>query len=446
MATDVSSTSSPGVGLKRTLRFRDLILYGIVLIQPTAPMPVFGVLYQVSRGHVVTVILLALVAMLFTSVSYGRMARAYPHGGSAFLYVGKEIHPSLGYITGWCLVMDYVINPLICTVWCSHAAQNFLPGVPYFIFVLFFAALFTILNCNGVETSARINAGMAAALGVVILLVLAAAARWLLQLSHPGAGFFFQPFYDPTTFNSASLLRGTSIAVLTYIGFDGISTLTDEAKDPSRSVPRAIVLTCLITGVLASIEVYVAQLVWPRGMEFPDVTTAYVHVSGRVGGPILFLIVNASLLLANMGSGMASHLGAARLLYAMGQDGALPRRFFGTVHPKSRIPRNNVLLIGGICLIGALIFSYDLGAELLNFGALLAFIGVNLASILRGWRHGRLSQWAPMLLSLGGMITCCLLWWNLGPLAKIAGTGWAIVGIVLWAIRRRFTVLPGEAV
>ena len=143
---------------------------------------------------------------------------------------------------------------------------------------------------------------------------------------------------------------------------------------------------------------------------------------------------------------MASHLCASLLLYAMGQDGALPRRFFGTVHPKSRIPRNNVLLIGGICLIGALIFSYDLGAELLNFGALLAFIGVNLASILRGWRHGRLSQWAPMLLSLGGMITCCLLWWNLGPLAKIAGTGWAIVGILLWAIRRRFTVLPGEAV
>jgi putrescine importer len=306
-------------------------------------MPVFGVIYQESRGHVVTAILLAMVAMLLTSISYGRMARAYPHGGSAFLYVGKEIHPSLGYITGWCLVMDYVLNPLICTIWCSRAAMNFLPGVPYIAFAVFFAIFFTALNLNGVETSARINTGMAAALGLVILLVLAAAVHWLLHLAHPTASFFLNPFYDRATFNSAGLLRGTSIAVLTYIGFDGISTLTDEAKDPARSVPRAIVLTCFITGILASIEVYVAQLAWPRGLAFPDIDTAYVYVSGRLGGPILFIIVNAALLLATIGSGMASQLGAARLLYAMGQDGALPKSFFGAVDAKNHIPRNNVL-------------------------------------------------------------------------------------------------------
>jgi putrescine importer len=131
--SSTARTQSETVGLKRALRFRDLILYGIILIQPTAPMPVFGVLYQESRGHVVAVILLAMIAMLFTSVSYGRMARVYPHGGSAFLYVGKEIHPSLGYITGWCLVLDYVINPLICIIWCSRAAINFVPEVPYIL-------------------------------------------------------------------------------------------------------------------------------------------------------------------------------------------------------------------------------------------------------------------------------------------------------------------------
>ncbi|HVZ84760.1 MAG TPA: APC family permease [Terracidiphilus sp.] len=443
MAADTATAGS--IGLKRTLRFWDLVLYGIILIQPTAPMPSFGVIYTEARGHAVTAILLAMVAMLFTSISYGRMARVYPHGGSAFLYVGKEIHTSLGYLTGWCLVMDYILNPLICTIWCSRAAINFLPGVPYFVWVVLFAALFTLLNCNGVETSARINAGMAAALGVVIILVLAAAVRWLLHFAHPTTAFFTLPFYDPATFNTGGLLRGTSIAVLTYIGFDGISTLTDEAKDPANSVPRAIVLTCFITGVLASIEVYAAQLVWPRGLAFPDIDTAYVHVSGRMGGPILFMIVNATLLVANMGSGMASQLGAARLLYAMGQDGALPRKFFGAVHPKSRIPRNNVLLIGAICLVGALLFSYQLGTELLNYGALLAFMGVNLASILRGWRTGRLAQWFPMLLSLGGMLTCAVLWWNLGPLAKSVGTAWAFIGILFWIVRRNTTVLPGEA-
>ncbi|MGA9587755.1 MAG: APC family permease [Terracidiphilus sp.] len=443
--TATSESQSETVGLRRTLRFRDLILYGIILIQPTAPMPVFGVLYTESHGHVVAVILLAMIAMLFTSVSYGRMARVYPHGGSAFLYVGKEIHPSLGYITGWCLVLDYVINPLICIIWCSRAAMNFAPEIPYIAWAIFFALLFTVLNCNGVETSARINAGMAAALGVVIVLVLIASVRWILHMSHPTAAVFLDPLYNRASFNSSALLHGTSIAVLTYIGFDGISTLTDEAKDPARNVPRAIVLTCLITGILASIEVYFAQLVWPRGAAFPDVTTAYVHVSGRMGGPILLAIVNAALLLANMGSGMASQLGAARLLYAMGQDGAIPRRFFGAVSIKNRIPRNNVLLIGAVCLAGALILNFDLGAELLNYGALLAFIGVNLSSLLRGWRHGRWSQAIPMLMSLAGMITCAILWWNLSPKAKVVGTCWAVAGILLWIARRRYTVLPGEA-
>jgi putrescine importer len=125
------------------LRFWDLVLYGIILIQPTAPMPSFGVIYHDAHGHVVTAILLAMVAMLFTSVSYGRMARVYPHGGSAFLYVGKEMHSSLGYLTGWCLVMDYILNPLICTIWCSKATMNFFPGVPYIVFACFFAIFFT---------------------------------------------------------------------------------------------------------------------------------------------------------------------------------------------------------------------------------------------------------------------------------------------------------------
>jgi amino acid transporter len=164
-----------------------------------------------------------------------------------------------------------------------------------------------------------------------------------------------------------------------------------------------------------------------------------------MGGPILFMIVNASLLLANMGSGMASQLGAARLLYAMGQDGALPRRFFGAVHPKTQVPRNNVLLIGVICLCGALLLSYQLGTELLNYGALLAFMGVNFASALRAWRTGRFAQWFPILLSLGGLATCALLWWSLGPLAKTVGTGWALTGVLFWIVRRNITSLPEDA-
>ncbi len=442
MSLDQERAAQPPVGLRRSLRFWDLILYGIILIQPTAPMPSYGVIAKDAHGHVVTAILLAMVAMLFTSISYGRMARVYPHGGSAFLYVGKQIHPSLGYLTGWCLVMDYVINPLICTIWCSRAALNFVPGIPYIVYVVAFAALFTALNCNGVETSAKINAAMAAALGVVILLVIGAALRYVFGLHSYPTGFFTLPFYDRSTFTSSGLLRGTSIAVLTYIGFDGISTLTDEATNPKRDVPRAIVGTCIVTGILASVEVYLAQLAWPHGSGFPDIDTAYVFISGRIGGPVLFAIVNGALLLATIGSGMASQLGAARLMLAMGQDGALPPRFFGVVHPKNRIPRNNVLLIGGICLVGALCMSYELGTELLNYGALLAFMGVNVAAMLQAWQEGKSRLWYAQLFALCGFVTCALLWWNLGPLAKVVGTIWALFGVALWVIRRRQTHLP----
>ena len=428
----------PGkAGLRRSLTFWDLVLYGIILIQPTAPMPSFGVIYAEGRGHVVTAILFALVAMLFTAISYGRMAKIYPEGGSAFMYVGRELHPSLGYLTGWCMVMDYILNPLICTIWCSKAAGNFVPEVPYIVWAIFFATMFTLLNLNGVETSARINAAMAAALGIVIVLFFIAAGHYLFLHPVHSVGQLWLPFYDPARFSSKAVFRGTSIAVLTYIGFDGISTLTDEAKDPARNVPRAIVLTCLITGVLASIEVYLGQLIWPLGRVFPDVDTAYVQVARIAGGAFMFVLVNASLLVATIGSGMASQLGAARLLLAMGQDEAIPRRFFGSVDAKNHIPRNNVLLIGGICLAGALAFSYQLGTELLNYGALLAFMGVNVSSAVLGWRRDRKGEFWPIVISLLGFAVCFFIWLNLGSMAKIVGTGWALAGIALYLVRRR---------
>jgi putrescine importer len=435
---DPNNTAQSPTALRRSLRLRDLILYGIILVQPTAPMPVFGVIYAEARGHVVTTILLAMIAMLFTAFSYGRMANAYPTGGSAFMYVGKELHPSLGYMTGWCMAMDYILNPLICTIWCSKAAGNFVPEVPYIAWAIFFAVLFTILNLNGVETSARINAGLAAALGIVLVLFIVAAIRYLLHVPPHGSAGYLLPFYNPATFAKQSVWRGTSIAVLTYIGFDGISTLTDESKQPKRDIPRAIIFTCLVTGILASVEVYLGQLIWPLNRAFPDVDTAFVAIARIAGGPFMYALVNASLLVATIGSGMASQLGAARLLLSMGQDGAIPGRFFGVVDAKNRIPKNNVLLVGAICLAGALAFSYQLGTELLNYGALLAFMGVNVASVVLGWRASRLRQWFPMLLSVLGFVVCFFLWLNLGPLARIVGSIWAVAGVGLYFLRRSY--------
>lgn len=430
--------SSPsGIGLRRTLGLWDLILYGIIIIQPVAPMPSFGVVSTVAHGHVVTAILIAMVAMLFTAISYGRMARVYPSAGSAFTYVGRELHPALGYITGWSMALDYILNPLICTIWCSKAAQNFFPQMPYFLWAIFFALLFTWLNLRGIETSARINAFLAAGMGVVIVIFVFEAVRYIYHLPYFGPGFFTHPFYDPKTFSSSALFQGTSIAVLTYIGFDGISTLSEEVKNPRRNVLLATVLVCLVTGVLASIEVYLAQLVWPATQPFPDIDTAFVHISGRVGGIFLFGLVNLTLLVANMGSGMSSQLGAARLLYGMGRSNALPRSFFGAIEKKNRVPRNNVLLVGALALAGAFAMSYALGAEMLNFGALIAFMGVNAAAFVRYYLREEKKRWTNFFPPLLGFFICLFIWWHLGWQAKLAGGIWMLAGIIYGAFKTR---------
>ena len=272
MSTAAGSTDG-GLRLRRTLTLTDLILYGVIVIQPVAPMSVFGVLSDRGQGHVVTAILIAMVAMLFTGISYGRMARAYPSAGSAFTYVAQEVNPAVGYVTGWSMVMDYMLNPLICTVWCAGQASQFAPGVPPWIWKIFFALAFTLLNIRGIKTSARINSGMAFFMGIVVVAIFIAGARYIFGAPHDLA-YYTRPFYDPHTFTFGRLFGCTSIAVLTYIGFDGISTLSEEADNPRRNILLATVLTCLVIGILSAFEVYVAQLIWPASESFPDINTA----------------------------------------------------------------------------------------------------------------------------------------------------------------------------
>jgi amino acid transporter len=430
----VANSAGHGPGLKRVLGLPALVLYGIILVQPTAPMPLFGAAAEKARGHVVTTILIGMVAMLFTAISYGRMANAYPSAGSAYSYVSREIHPALGYFVGWGMIFDYVMNPIICAIWCSKAAMNFIPGIPFAAFAVFFATLFTLMNLRGIEASTRTNAVIATGLCVVIALFLGAAVRYLWLQPPDGPAGWTQPFYDPKTFSFSVVSGGAALAVLTYIGFDGISTLSEEAHNPRRNILLATVLVCLLTGVLASIQVYVAQLVWPS-TQFPDVDTAFVHVAGKAGGQWLFHTVNIALLIATIGSGAGAHLGAGRLLYGMGRDKAIPARFFAAVHPRTRIPSNNIILVGILTLIGALTLSYPLGAELLNFGALIAFMGVNASSFVRYFLRGEHKTVWNFLAPLLGFAVCFFLWYNLGMKAKIAGLIWLAAGVLYGAWR-----------
>ena len=426
--------SQGGAHLKRALGLWDLVFYGIILIQPTAPMPLFGVVSQEARGHVVTTVLIAMCAMLFTAISYGRMARAYPSAGSAYTYVGREIHSGLGFVTGWSMAMDYMLNPIICTIWCSKAAMNLAPEIPYAVWAVFFALLFTSLNLRGIKATARTNEVLVMAMCVVVVYFFIAAVRFVL---HQHGVSYTRPFYDPATFSLGRISTGTSIAVLTYIGFDGISTLSEEVRDPRRNILLATVLTCLITGVLATLEVYAGQLVWPDYKTYPDVDTAFVYVAGRAGGAILFQVVNMTLLVATIGSGMGSQLGAARLLYGMGRDNTIPRSFFGVIDFRRGIPRNNVLFTGALALGGAFAMSYQLGAELLNFGAFIAFMGVNAAAFTHYFLREQRKSWTMGLPPVLGFLICLYIWLSLRTPAKIAGGIWLGIGILYAAYKTK---------
>jgi putrescine importer len=439
VASESRSAPSPA-GLRRSLTLTDLILYGIVVIQPVAPMSQFGVLSNTGRGHVVTAILIAMGAMLLTAISYGRMARVYPSAGSAFTYVGRELHPSLGYVTGWSMVMDYMLNPMICIFWLSVGAMEFVPGVPFAVWAVAFFALFTWLNLRGVEASARFNSIMAAGMGVVIIVFVAMALRYLFGHVTGAPVDLARPFYDRQTWHTGAVLNATSIAVLTYIGFDGISTLSEEVQNPRRNILLATVFTCLAIGVLAAIEVYVAQLLWPAGQPFDPPETGFARAAGRAA-PWMFGMIMGTLMIANSGSGAGAQLGAARLLYGMGRSGALPPGFFAYVDPKRGVPRNNVIAVGLVALAGAFVLratgGFDLGAQMLNFGALIAFTGVNLAVFVHYFLRQKQHTFGNLVPPLAGFVVCAMLWWNLSATAKIAGSVWMAVGIIYGAWKTR---------
>lgn len=433
--------------LRRVLTLWDLVFYGIVLIQPIAPVPLYGVAQKLSNGHFATIILIAMFAMMITAVSYGRMAALYPAAGSAYTYVGRGLNPHLGFLAGWAMFLDYLLQPLINTIWISTALhERYVHEVPFFAWAAIIAVIITLLNLRGIYSSSLANKALLLVMFVVVGLFVALAVRFLLRTSGVNGLFSTQPFYDPHTFESHRIWTATSFAALTYIGFDGVTTLAEDVKDPKRNVLLATVLVCVFTGIFGGLLVYLAQLVWPDWHAFPNLETAFMDVCSRVGGVFLFNAMGVILILAAFGSALTGGLGAARLLFGMGRDNVLPRDVFGYLSPGNSTPTYNILIIGALSFLGAVVLNmignaYEHAGELLNFGAFLAFMGVNLATF---WQFAARTQagyrrriFADVLLPLTGFAFCALIWWNLNTLAKTIGGIWFLIGLTYLAVTTR---------
>jgi amino acid transporter len=298
----------------------------------------------------------------------------------------------------------------------------------------------TVLNLAGVKSSARANKILLAVMSLVVAAFVWLAIRYLYSGQGWAGLLSMQPLYDPKTFNSHKILTATSFAALTYIGFDGVTTLAEDVENPKRNVLLAVVLTCIFAGVCSAGEAYLGSRVWPDWRSFPNLETAYMDICRRVGGVLLFNAMFVILGVAAFGSGLTGTLGAARLLFGMGRDGVLPRKFFGYLKRGSSTPTYNILLIGGLAFIGAVALyhignAYEHAGELLNFGAFLAFMGVNFACF---WQFSVIAKKTgserrilrDAILPLIGFAFCGVIWLNLNVIAKTVGGIWFAVGLL----------------
>jgi putrescine importer len=402
---------------------------------------VFGLSSVRARGHAVDTILFAMVAMVLTAISYGRMAALYPAAGSAYTYVGRGINPHLGFLAGWAMLLDYLTIPIFCVLYGSLIVQRMLPEVPYVIIAAGFAGGVTYMNVRGIRTTARANDVLLLFMGVVLLGFIVLAIRYL--LGHQGWGGLFSsaPFYNPPEFRLGAVIHATSFAALAYIGFDSVTTLAEDVHNPRRNIMISLVTVCLFTGIFGALVIYLGQRIWPDFRTFPDVATAFMDVARRAGGTWLFEAMVLLLAVANIGAGLTGQVGAARLLFGMGRDNVLPKRFFAHISAKTNTPSFNIIFIGILAFAGSLSKRYDLIGELQNFGAFLGFMGVNLATIRQFYflsvAGHRRNFWNDLFLPGMGFLICTIIWLSLGKLAKIVGGLWFIAGLIYCAVRTR---------
>ncbi len=433
-----------GARLKRVLSRGDLILYGLVILTPTAPYPVYGTVQQVSGGNATLCYLVAMVAMLFTAASYGRMSLAFPAAGSTYTYVQRGLNEHLGFLAGWAMMLDYFLIPLLSVVYAALTAARLVPKVPYLVWAVLFTLAITLINLRGIRITARANVAIMAILAAATVLFAAFAIRWVLTNHGAAALWSAGAVFRPETFSVRSLMLGAGISALSYIGFDAVTTLAEDAKSPERDLAFATMGVCVFQTIICVLTVYLAALAWPDYRAFPEAETAILDVGSRIGGPWMFGWITFVLLVAGLASALTGQAGASRLLLGMGRDGAISRKLFGHIDERTSTPTRSVWLMGAVSLAGALLTGFQLIVELLNFGAFVGFILVNVSVISHYWVRSKDRRiWMHLIFPATGALVSGYLWMSLTAKARIVGFVWLGIGVLYLAVMTRgFRLAP----
>ncbi|MDN3219231.1 APC family permease [Pseudomonas nunensis] len=420
--------------LQRTLSLGSVVLFGIAYMTPIIVLGTFGILAQSTAGMVPTAYLAALVAMFFTAMSYGRMAAAFPVAGSAYSYVRKAISPKLGFIAGWAVLLDYLFLPM--AIWLIGAAylNSAFPAVPQWIWVLAFIGITSAINIVGLKLANGINA----LLMLVQFLVLIAFVALCIHYIGGDAStplWTVKPFFNGDM-QMPLIMSGAAIACYSFLGFDAVSTLTEETRDPRRTIPRAIMLITLIGGLIFVGVSYFVQIAHPS-FQFDNVDSAAYEIARNIGGDLFVSIFLIGLIVGQFASGLSAQASGSRLLFAMGRDGVLPKSFFGTLHEKFGTPVNSILLCAVVALL-ALKLDVTTSTSFINFGAFLAFSLVNLSVIFHYWIAGEKKGPRELVLFLVfpfiGLAADLWLMVSLDHLAIYLGLSWLAIGVVYLAV------------
>lgn len=434
------------VQLRKTLTLMQVVMMGLAFLQPMTIFDTFGIVSGITNGHVATSYAFALTAILFTAVSYGKLVKRFPSAGSAYTYAQKSMSPHVGFMVGWSSLLDYLFMPMINILLAKIYLQAIFPGVDPWIFVVVLVGLMTFFNLRGINIVANLNT-------IIVIIQVAVMAVFVGLLIHgvyngEGAGelWTFRPFTSEDA-KLIPMITGATILCFSFLGFDGISTLSEETPNAGKVIPKAIFLTALIGGLIFIAVSYFLQLYFPDISRFKNPEESQPEIMLYVAGTLFQSIILVFSCVTVLASGMAAHAGVARLLYVMGRDGVFPQKF-GYVHPKWRTPAFNVLLVGFLAL-GAIFFDLVTATALINFGALVAFTFVNLSVISQFYIRERryktiMDNINYLLLPIIGAATVGVLWVNLEPDSMELGLIWGGIGILymLWITRRFRRPMP----
>lgn len=416
--------------LRRALGLPSLVLFGLVYMVPLTVFTTYGIVTQTTGGRLSVAYLVTLAAMVFTARSYARMAVAYPVAGSAYTYTQRSFGAPVGFLAGWSLLLDYLFLPMINYLVIGIYLNAAVPAIPGWVFVVLSIAAVTLLNIVGIVSVARANLVIIAIQAIFIVTFLVLACSKVFGL---GAVDLLAPIHgDGGATGFSPVLAGAAILCLSFLGFDAVSTLSEEAKDPKRSVPQAIMIATVVAGVIFVVLSYLGQLVFPSN-EFTDVESGSLDLMLTAGGQFLQTFFTAAYVAGALGSAIASQASVARILYAMGRDGVLPRSFFGHVSPRFATPVYAILAVSAVSLL-ATVISLTTLASVISFGALVAFSVVNLSVIKhyfvdRRERDG-VGLISNLLLPLIGFLLTVWLWTSLSGLTLVIGLSWLAAGFV----------------